>query len=131
MRTTTRISGSLAVAALAVSMFAPTAAMAGADRGQAVRSGHCGAAAWKVKAKEENFGRMKVEVEIDARAGQQWRVRLFHGNKSIHNQTHRTHAPSGSFTINKFTANRAGADRFRVRAVRVGDRQKCAGRVRL
>lgn len=126
---TNRISTSLAVAALAASLFAPTAAQAG-DR-QVIRTGGCSAAAdWKVKVSPEN-GRLEVEYEIDAnRRAQRWQVRLFHGPRRMHEVVRTTRGRSGSFSVRDLARNTAGADRFRIRAVRVGGDQRCVGRVR-
>jgi hypothetical protein len=126
---TTRIRASVAAAAIAATFFTPTVAEAGEL--DALRQGACsGAADWKLRVSPQDR-RLEVEFEVDAnRRGQQWRVVMFHGQRRIARDTFRTRVPSGSFTVRRVTADRSGGDRFRARAVRVGDGQRCVGRVR-
>lgn len=121
------IRASVAAAAIAATVLAPAAAQAkGAGN---INSGGCsGAATWKIKAAQQNAG-LHVDFEVDARAGQRWKVTVFHNNQKVLSKIATTRAPSGSFTVHKFEANRAGNDRFRGRAVRLGDGQTCVGRV--
>jgi hypothetical protein len=110
-----------------VAVVAPVAASA--SGGDAVRaSGSCsGSAVWKLKAKHDN-GRVEVEFEVDSnRVGQTWRVRLSDNGERFFAGTRTTQAPSGSFTVHRFTANRAGPDVIRARAVH--GEQVCRGTV--
>lgn len=97
--------------------------------GDAVRaSGGCdGSAVWKLKAKHDN-GAIEVEYEVDSNvAGQVWKVRLKdNGDRFFAGRRPRAGA-SGSFTVHDTTANRAGDDVIRARAV-YGD-QVCRGKL--
>jgi hypothetical protein len=127
MNITTKLGASLAAAALAAGLFAPTAANAG-DR-QMIRTGSCTVGDWKLKVSPEN-GRLEVEYEVDVnRRGQRWRVALFHGGNRIHRDTHVTRGRSGSFTVRDLARNTAGGDRIRARAIRFGGGQRCRGSV--
>src|SRR5436190_19797582 len=95
---------------LAVAMLGPVDA-AWAGGGDIVKSGSCsGSATWKLKLSPEN-GKIEVEFEVDSnRAGQTWRVKLFHDGDRFFNRLRTTKAPSGSFEVRKITGNRAGDD---------------------
>jgi hypothetical protein len=97
--------------------------------GDAVRaSGGCdGSAVWKLKAKHDN-GAIEVEYEVDSNvAGQVWKVRLKDNGDRFFAGTRTTAGASGSFTVHDTTANRAGDDVIRARAV-YGD-QVCRGKL--
>jgi hypothetical protein len=76
-------------------------------------SGRCSAGSvWKMKVKPDN-GRMQLEFEVDSnRNGQRWTVRIADNRVLIVSGSKVTVAPSGSFTVRKLTANRAGTDHF-------------------
>lgn len=123
----TKIRASVAAAAIAATLFTPSAAEAGdADT---LRSGACsGFADWKLKLSPQN-GRIEVEYEVDAnRRGQRWQVALFHDGRRVMRGNFTTRGISGSFTVRHVAANTAGGDRIRGRAVRMSDGQTCAGR---
>ena len=125
MNITTKIGASLAAGALADGLLAPTAATAGGR--QEIRTGNCTFGNWKLKVSPED-GRLEVEYEIDVnRAGQRWRVALFHGGTRMHRGVHVTRGRSGSFTVRDLARNTAGGDRFRARAIRFGGGQRCRG----
>ena len=120
--------GAMTAVAIASTTIAWTTP-ASASGGDAIRSsGSCGGAVtWKLKAKPDN-GRIEVEFEVDSnRVGQTWKVRLRDNGELFFAGERVTQAPSGSFTVHKRTANRAGADLIRARAVH-GDRV-CVGSV--
>ncbi len=125
----TKIRASVAAAAIAATLFTPS--LAEANEADRITTGMCsGAADWKIKLSREHRG-IEVEYEVDAsRRGQQWRVTLFHGNRRVVRNVFTTHGISGSFTVRRVEANRAGHDRFRARAVRLGDGQTCRGGAR-
>ena len=126
---TNKIRASVAVAAIAATLFTPSVAEAGGR--ETLRSGGCsGFAEWKLKVNAQDRG-LEVEYEIDSnRRGQRWRVALFHGNGSMMRDVRTTQGLSGSFTVRDVAADRSGSDRFRARAVRLSDGQTCVGRVR-
>jgi len=72
----------------------------------------------KLKAKHDD-GRIEVEAEVDTnRKGQTWSVQLRDNGHTVFKGKRTTHAPSGSFSIEKRIANRAGKDTITVRATR-------------
>ena len=117
--------------AVGVPAFA-TPAIASGGGGGVRNSGACSLhSTWKLKAKTDN-GRIQVEAEVDAnRVGQAWTWRLADNGKSIASGTARTVAPSGSFTVKRFTTNLAGTDRITVRATSSTTGETCSGAVSL
>lgn len=122
------IRASIAAAAVAATMLTPSVAVAGGGDGETIRSGACsGSADWKLKLSPQN-GRIEVEYEVDVnRRGQQWRVALFHDGRRVLRDLFTTRGVSGSFTVRDIEPNRPGTDRIHARAVRMGNRQVCAG----
>jgi len=118
----------VAVAALAGGLAAPIATgTADASSGITHRGSCSGHATWKLTAKHDN-GRIEVEWQVDSnRAGQVWSVRLRDNGVLFFSGNRTTQAPSGSFTVRRLTANRAGADVIRARSVH--NTQVCAGSV--
>jgi hypothetical protein len=117
----------VAAATVLTAVAVPAAAQAaGAD--PTINTGGCsGAATWKMKVKPQNGG-IEVEYEIDAsRAGQQWKVNMFHNGKRVIADVFTTRGRSGSFTIRTVEPNRAGRDRISGHATRLGDGQTCRG----
>ena len=125
----TKIRASVAAAAIAATLFTPS--MAQANQADKINAGACsGAADWKIKLSRQNAG-IEVEYEVDAsRRGQRWRVALFHDGRRVTRDVFTTRGLSGSFTVRRVEPNRAGGDRFRARAVRLGDGQTCRGGAR-
>jgi hypothetical protein len=119
----------VAATTLAGTLAAPLAVgTAEAKGGGVTHRGHCsGTATWKLTAKHDH-GRIEVEWQVDAnRAGQNWSVRM-RDNGALFFSGHRTtRAPSGSFSVTRFTPNRAGSDLIRVRSVH--NSQVCTGTV--
>lgn len=75
-------------------------------------------------------GAIEVEYEVDTNVpGQTFTVRLTDNGTVIAKRTVKTLAPSGSFTVAKRTANRAGTDTIRAHAV--SGNNTCRGVVRL
>jgi hypothetical protein len=124
------LAASVVIGALAstVLLAGPASAKGGGD---AVRnSGSCaGGGVFELKAKHDD-GRIEVEYEVDTnRAGQVWSVRLTDNGVVVFSGTRTTTAPSGSFTIERRIANRAGTDTIRAHAA-LGSRT-CGGVVRV
>jgi hypothetical protein len=97
--------------------------------GDAVRaSGGCdGSAVWKLKAKHDN-GAIEVEYEVDSNiSGQVWKVRLKDNGDRFFAGKRTTGGASGSFSVHTMTANRAGDDVIRARAVH--GEQVCHGKL--
>ena len=119
MTTTTRL---LTVAATVATFAGPlTATTANASGGGNVvsRHGTCagGGTTYTLKAKHDD-GLIEVEWQVDSNhAGQSWTVRLRDNGVLFFSGHRTTQAPSGSFTVRKTTANRAGGDVIRARSV--------------
>lgn len=107
------IVGTVAAAALAVSPLVLTAPDASAKGVRVQTSGDCAARTdWKLKAKNDD-GRIEVELEVDSnRNGQRWAVTVKDNGVKVWSGHRTTRAPSGSFSVEKRIANRAGADRI-------------------
>lgn len=123
----------LAVAALSTALVvtgAPFAQASGGDDGRIIRTGACsGTADWKLKAKHDD-GRIEVEYEVDSnRSGQTWRVRVFDDGVRVLATTATTGGRSGSFSVERKVANRAGSDSFVARARDLSSDQLCVGRL--
>ena len=131
----TVLSRSITTAVAAVALAAPLAlaspAVAESGGHPSVRSsGACsGGGTFELKAKHDD-GRIEVEYEVDTnRAGQAWHVRLTDNGRTVFSGTRTTKAPSGSFTIHRSVANRAGSDTIRAKAT--FDTRSCGGKVTL
>ena len=127
MRTT------LAVAALSTALVvtgAPLAQASGGDDGRIIRTGSCSSTAdWKLKARHDD-GRIEVEFEVDSnRSGQTWRVRVFDDGARVVATTATTGGRSGSFSVERRVANRAGSDSLVARARDLSSGQICVGRL--
>jgi hypothetical protein len=105
------------------------AASPASAKGRVVRSsGTCSNGAhWKLKAKADDR-RLEVEFEVDTnRNGQKWTVKLRDNGATVYSGTRTTSAPSGSFSVNRLIANRAGADVITAKATRAGTGATCSG----
>ena len=117
----------LGVTAL-VAVFALVVAMpaAAGDGREVVRTGNCsGATDWKLKVKHDD-GRIETEFEVDSnRNGQRWRVTLKRDGVRFFRGIRVTHAPSGSFEVERRPPNGPGSDRITARAVNLGSGEVC------
>jgi hypothetical protein len=114
-------------------LFVATPALASHGGSDAIRtSGQCahGAGVWKLKGKADD-GRIEVEFEVDTnQVGQTWHVRITDNGDVVVNRDFTTVAPSGSFSVQRRPANKAGVtDTIRAHAFR-GD-TVCGGQVRV
>jgi hypothetical protein len=94
------------------------------------RSGSCsGSTDWKIKAKADD-GRIEVEAEIDSnKVGQTWKWKLKQNGSVVTSGTSTTKAPSGSFSVERKPANKAGTDHFVFRAVNPKSGEVCRATV--
>lgn len=84
---------------------------------------------WKLKGKHDD-GLLEVEFEVDTnRVGQRWNVVITDNGRTVFSGNRVTLAPSGSFSVERRTANLAGSDRFVATATRNG--QVCRGTLTL
>jgi hypothetical protein len=124
---TKRIPAIIVGGLLTVGVLASPASARGTD---VIHRGQCSATStWKLKAGPDN-GQLEVEFEVDSnRAGQNWAVKLVDNGTQIFSGTRTTQAPSGSFTVRKLTANRAGADNIVGTARNTANGETCRGTV--
>ncbi|MBT9256559.1 hypothetical protein KMZ32_14110 [Phycicoccus sp. MAQZ13P-2] len=117
-----------ATAAVAAALVAGAAPATFAKSPESKASGTCSqGATWKLKAKADN-GRVQVELEVDSnRNGQSWAWTLRDNGTKVGSGTAVTVAPSGSFTVARRIANRAGTDTITAVATHAG--QTCSARV--
>lgn len=113
---------------LAVASLGATSAPVAAKSGDIIVRGHCsGASVWKLKLGPED-GRIEVEFQVDQnRNDRLWRVSLTQNGTTVWRGSRYTRAPSGSFTVRRVLANRAGADRIVARATNVRTGEVCRG----
>ena len=106
-------------------------AKGGNDR-EVRRAGHCSAATvWKLKAKHDD-GRIEAELEVDSnRNGQRWTVAIADNGVRVFTGARTTHAPSGSFEVERTIANRRGTDRITALARNAATGERCYGSVAL
>ncbi|MCW2529497.1 MAG: hypothetical protein JWM76_4357 [Pseudonocardiales bacterium] len=100
-------------------MFTDSAFAKGGGDNKAVESrGACvGGGEFKLKAKHDD-GRIEVEYEVDTnKVGQVWTVSLTDNGVTVFSGKRTTLAPSGSFTVEKLIADRAGTDSLKAHAV--------------
>jgi hypothetical protein len=131
---TTRTTSTLATAGLLAATLVGTAAGAAqaSGGGAAVRTaGHCtGSTVWKLKTKADD-GLLQTEFEVDSnRVGQTWSVAINDNGVRVFTGSRRTTAPSGSFSVERRIADRAGADRLTAVASNARTGERCVGSLR-
>lgn len=88
----------------------------GGNRGTRVAGTCDGGSTAKLKVKPDD-GRLEVELEVDQnRNGVTWTVRVRRDGALVIRRNATTHAPSGSFSVEKKVANPAGRDHIAARA---------------
>ncbi len=125
-------SGGLALALAAGALAAPAATFAkGGNPVVSVRGSCTIASTAKLKVKHDNT-RISVEFEVDQnRNGRTWNVRIWDDGVRVFTGNRVTHAPSGSFTVNRLIANRAGLDTIVARAVNARTGEVCRATARI
>jgi hypothetical protein len=120
--------GAALVLPLTVIAAVGLATPAHAKDGEVRTAGTCSSnSTWKLKAAPDN-GRLEVQLEVDSnRVGQTWNWRLADNGVAVASGTAKTVAPSGSFEVKRFIANKAGADRIRARATNPATGETCLG----
>ena len=75
-------------------------------------------ATWKLKAKHDDT-RIEWEFEVDTNSvGRVWSVKVTDNSTTVFTGQRTTLAPSGSFSVERRSADRAGADVIRATATR-------------
>ena len=112
--------------ALAVLPAAPASAGDGVERaGDCTRT-----STTKIKASHDD-GRIELEGEVDSnRRGQTWRWSMLDGTTRVAAGTSTTVAPSGSFSVERRIANRAGTRTLTFRASNAATGERCTAVVR-
>lgn len=127
MNTVKRAAVAATLATLVVPMAMAVPAQAKGSDG-VVASGACtSGGTWKLKAKHDD-SRIEWEFEVDTnRNGQVWAVKVTDNGSRAFSGKATTIAPSGSFSVERKTADRAGADVIRATATR--GTASCSGSV--
>lgn len=97
--------------------------------GGVIARGACsgGGATWKLKGKHDS-GRIEMEYQVDSNnAGQRWAVRVTDNGAVVFSGTVATAGRSGSFSVQRRIANRAGNDTLTATAKYAG--RTCSGRI--
>lgn len=120
----------LAAVAATTALFVSAAPVASAGDGEIETAGSCSARSdWKLKVGPDD-GRLDVEFEVDSNVvGQRWNVVLRDNGVVVFRGARTTLAPSGSFSLERRIANRAGQDRIVARATNPGTGETCTGRL--
>jgi hypothetical protein len=118
----------LALTALATALVLVAAAPATAGDDDIIRRGACtGGSDWKLKVGLDD-GKIDTEFEVDQNVnGQRWRVVLKRDGHRFFKGVRTTHAPSGSFEVDRKTGNPAGSNRIVGRAVNLSSGEICRG----
>ena len=111
---------SIGLAAISL-VLVPVTAVAKDDRDEKRVDGNCtGAASSKLKAKHDD-GRIEVEFEVDQnKNGVTWKVRFRRNGERVVKTRATTHAPSGSFSVERKIGNPPGSDKIVGRAISPG-----------
>ena len=117
-----------AVAALTASLAltsAPATASGGSDD-RVIKTGACsGSADWKLKVKTDD-GRLEVEGEVDSNtSGQTWAWKIKDNGSVAAKGSATTAGRSGSFSVERTIADKAGTDKVVFKATYAG--QTCRG----
>ena len=104
------------IAVLALTATATPALAKGGDKNEVRKAGSCSSGATsKLKLKSDD-GRIEAEFEVDRNVnGEQWRVKFARDGKVVARATRTTHAPSGSFSVERRLSDLSGADRITAR----------------
>ena len=115
---------SLATAAFAGAALADGSAAPGVIR----KSGSCtNGSTWKLKIKPDD-GRIESEFEVDQNVnGAKWHVVLRNDGVKFFEGDRTTRAPSGSFSLTRFSTNGTGPDRIAARARNLATGEICGG----
>ena len=94
----------------------------GGGGGRVVESGSCSdGARWKLKVKSDD-GRLDVQAEVDSNvSGQSWSWRIKDNGVAAASGSATTGGRSGSFSVERGIADRAGTDKVTFRATHSGE----------
>jgi hypothetical protein len=114
--------------ACTLAVGAPAFASQGGDDDRITKTGSCSdGARWKLKVKTDD-GRLEVEGEVDSnKSGQNWAWKIKDNGSVAAKGSATTGGRSGSFSVERKIANKAGADKIVFRAMHAG--QVCKGTI--
>jgi hypothetical protein len=119
----------LATLALGATLALSLSGVAEAKATDVRATGACtGASTAKIRLSPGN-GRIETDFEVDQnKVGQRWDVTISDNGVVVARTIATTTAPSGSFTVRRLIANRAGTDRIAARATNPATGESCAAR---
>jgi hypothetical protein len=122
------LSTSAVLALGAPALSSSASASHGGDDGRVIKSGTCtDGSRWKLKVKNDD-GRLEVEGEVDSnRSGQTWAWKIKDNGSVAAKGSATTGGSSGSFSVERKIANKAGTDKVVFRALHAGE--VCAGTI--
>jgi hypothetical protein len=124
-----RITAALAAGSLlAVPASLAAAPAAQADPGDRERNGVCGAGVYDFSVDREGSG-FEVSADLDGlKPGSRWKVVLRHDGTKIASVTRRADR-EGDLDVERYRQNTAGADKFTMKAKRVGGSASCSASI--
>ena len=127
----THLAGAAAGAALLGSLVAVAPAHAGGGGGDFTQNtGACSMGSTWIAKTKAHLNQVELEFSVETqRAGQMWSVRVTDNGVLLFDGNRTTNVRSRSFSVRRLTDNRAGADRFRARAVNARTGEVCRGHV--
>jgi hypothetical protein len=116
MKGSKRFSVGIAITALVAGMAFQMAPAAVAKDGEIIRTGDCsGTTNWKLKVAPDD--------------GEKWRVVMKDNGDRFFKGVRQTKGPSGSFSVETFTQDKAGSDKILARAVNLRTSETCTGTI--
>jgi hypothetical protein len=118
--------GGLTLAFAVGALIVPASMLAKSSSAEVRVTGSCTLSSTaKLKAHHDD-GRIEYEFEVDQnRNNRLWSVRVWDDGHRVFTGTRRTHAPGGSFSLDRKIANRAGTDTISARAVNATTGEVC------
>jgi hypothetical protein len=114
------------MSALALGTVAAVPAYAKGGSPRVTSRGVCSAASLSKLTLKNDDGRIQAEFEVDSnRVGQQWNVVMKDNGVTVFSGARTTTAPSGSFSVERRIANRAGTDKIVASAKNAATGESC------
>ena len=128
IRPVSLVAASALTASLALTAAPATASHGGGADGRVIRTGDCsGTASWKLKVKADD-GQLEVEGEVDSNtSGQSWAWKIKDNGAVAAKGSSTTGGRSGSFSVERKIADKAGTDKIVWKASYAG--QTCSGTI--
>ncbi|MCU1452484.1 MAG: hypothetical protein JWN46_630 [Acidimicrobiales bacterium] len=131
-RSALKAAASLALSAgMLLGVTTAASAQGGGSSGVRTHGSCTGTSTWALHVKPDN-GAIEVELEVDeTRNGVRWDVLMGDNNVRVFTGSAVTSAPSGSFTVRRLIADRAGVDHIVARATSRATGEVCRGTANL